>query len=293
MEPYATAQPAREGHSHRDRIYGSATSGRDGRRALAGILLAISVFFLVGAISVRQVTEPRYAHALLESGIAVTTDIDPVIAENREALRQLVQASSAATFTIPDYPLDIVLSRDEITKTSDAQLRDLVLGRSASLVYAEGFAAFDRTGNQQVSRFSSQGGLEFAVGQVSEDTHSLASLFSIVLVVTTAAAACFLLLVGHGWGRLRAVGFAVLGGAIPGLIFAVIARLLADSAGGSDPFVADLRSIVRTTIDVPLRNYEVVVLLGVVLTAVAFVFGRLESRALGSAADGFDDDYAA
>ncbi|MEO7651776.1 MAG: hypothetical protein ABIZ80_15025, partial [Bryobacteraceae bacterium] len=109
MQRYASAHPASEGHSHRDRIYGSATSGRDGRRALAGILLAASVFLLVGAISVRQVTEPRYAHDLLESGIAVTTDIDPVISENHEALRQLVQASSSATFTIPDYPLDIVL----------------------------------------------------------------------------------------------------------------------------------------------------------------------------------------
>ena len=292
MERFATAHPAPEGHSNRDRIYGSATAGRDGRRALAGVLLAVSVFFLVGAISVRQVTEPRYAHDLLESGIAVTTDIDPVISENHEALRQLVQASPGSTFTIPDYPLDIVLSRDEITKTSDAQLRDLVLGRSASLVYAEGFAAFDRTGNQQVSRFSSQGGLEFAVSQVSEDTHSLATLLSIVLIVTTAASSCFLLLVGHGWGRLRALGFAVLGGAIPGLILAGGARLLADSAGGSDPFVADLRSIVRTTLNVPLRNYLVVVLLGVVLTAVAFFCGMLESRATGPMDEEFDD-YAA
>lgn len=292
MNRYGTATSEPSVRSARERIYGSATSGRDGRRALAGILLAVSVFFLVGAISFRQVTEPQYAQDVLKSGIAVTTDIDSIIAENHDALRQLVEASPTATFTIPDYPLDIVLTRDEITRSDDTQLRDLVLQRSAALVYAEGFAAFDRTGNQQVSRFSSQGGLEFAVGQVSEDSHASANLLAIVLVFATAVSACFLLLVGHGWGRLRSLGFAVLAGAIPGLIFTGLARLLADSAGGSDPFVADLRSIVRTTLNVPLRNYVVVVVLGALLTATGVLFGMLESRIGGPAGDEVDDYIA-
>ncbi|MEO6398771.1 MAG: hypothetical protein ABIP13_09925, partial [Tepidiformaceae bacterium] len=124
-------------------------------------------------------TAPRYASDLLQSGIAVTTDVDKVVAENHDSLRQLVEASNSPTFAIPDFPLDIVLTREEVTKSSDRQLRDLVLQRSAALVYADGFAAFDRTGNQQVSRFSSQGGLEFAVGQVSESTHSLANVASV------------------------------------------------------------------------------------------------------------------
>ena len=288
MNPYENTPPHAEAHSTRDRIYRSATSGRDGRRALFAITLAISVFLLVGVFSLRQVTEPGRAHDLLESGIAVTTDIDSVVAENHDALRQLVEASPTASFTIPDYPLDIVLTRDEITKSSDTQLRDLVLQRSAALVYAEGFAAFDRTGNQQVSRFSSQGGLEFAVGQISEDTHARANLLSVALVFATAISACLLLLVGDGWGRLRALGFAVLAGAVPGLIFTGLVRLLADSAGGSDAFVADLRIIVRTTLGVPLRNYLVVVALGLVLTAAGVVFGVFDGR-LHEADDGFDD----
>ena len=278
MDRYGNTTLPSEGHSARDRIYGSATSGRDGRRALAGVALAASLFFLVGALSLRQVTEPRYANGLLESGIAVTTDIGTVIAENHEAMRQLVDSGSGATFTIPGYPLDVVLSRDEVTKTTDAQLQELVLQRSAALLYAEGLAAFDRTGKQQVSRFSSQGALELAVGQLSADTHSLANGASILLVVVTAVAGCFLLLVGHGWGRLRSLGFAVLGGAIPGLLFVGAARLVADSTGGSDPFVADLRSIIVTALGVPLRNYLVVVVLGVALTALAIALGRQEER---------------
>lgn len=288
MNPYENTTPHAEAHSTRDRIYRSATSARDGRRTLFAVTLALSVFLLVGVFSLQQVTEPGHAHDLLASGIAVTTDIDSVVAENHEALRQLVDASPNASFTIPDYPLDIVLTRDEITKSSDAQLRNLVLQRSAALVYVEGFAAFDRTGNQQVSRFSSQGGLEFAVGQISKDTHARANLLSVVLVFAAAISACLLLLVGDGWGRLRSLGFAVLAGAVPGLIFTGLVRLLADSAGGSDAFVADLRAIVRTTLGVPLRNYLVVVALGLALTAAGVVFGVFDGR-LHEADDGFDD----
>lgn len=289
----ASVSPPDSGHLPRERRYGSAGSGRDGRRALAGIALALSVFFLVGAISAAQVTAPRYASDLLESGIAVTTDVDKVVAENRDALRQLVEASNSPTFAIPDFPLDIVLTREEVTKSSDKQLRDLVLQRSAALVYADGFAAFDRTGNQQVSRFSSQGGLEFAVGQVSEGTHSLANVASVALVFTTAVSACFLLLVGHGWGRLRSLGLAVLGGALPGLVLTGVIRLLVDSAGGNDPFVDDLRSIVRTTLNVPLRNYLVFSLLGLTFALAGVAFGLVEGRAHGSVSDDEFDDYPA
>lgn len=289
MNPSGDTFPADDGHSARERFYGSTAPAHDGRRAMGVIAVAVSVFLLVAAISVRQVTAPAYAEGLLESGIAVTTDVDTVIAENHDALRQLVEASALPTITIPGYPLDVVLSRDEVTKSSDAQLRTLVLQRSAALVYADGFAAFDRTGNQRVSRFSSQGGLEFAVGLVSETTHSRASALSIVLVAVTAVSACFLLLVGHGWGRLRSFGFAVLGGAIPGLILTGLARLLADSAGGSDPFVADLRSIVRTTLDVPLRNYLVFVVLGLLFALAGVAFGILEGRTGEPTGDGFDD----
>ncbi|MEP6871579.1 MAG: hypothetical protein ABI939_06960 [Anaerolineaceae bacterium] len=289
MHRYTNNASVSEGQSASDRIYGLATSGRDGRRALAGVALAVSIFFLVGALSFRQVTEPRYANGLLESGIAVTTDIGPVIAENHEAMRQFVEVSSGTTFTIPGYPLDVVLSRDEVTKTTDAQLASLVLERSAALVYAEGLTAFDRTGRQHVSRFSSQGGLELAVGELSEQTHSLANTASILLVLATAVAGCFLLLVGHGWRRLRSLGLAVLGGAVPGLLVSGLARLAANSAGGSDPFVVDLRDITVTALGVPLRNYVVVALLGFVLTALAVAFGMLESRTSARIDDGFDD----
>lgn len=268
-----------DGHrSTRDRIYGDATSGRDGRRGLATMVLAVAVFLLVGAVSARQVTAPGPARDILESGIAVTTEIEQVIAEDHEAMRQLAESGSAATFTIPDYPLDVVLTRDEIVNSSDAELRKLVLERSSGLVYANGLHAFDRTGNQSFGRLSSKRLLEFGVSQVSQGTHDRANRLSVLFLLVVAGAGCFVVLSGEGWGRLRGLGFATLGGAIPGILVFGLAWFVAGRLGGSDPFETDLREIIQTTLQAPLRNYLVALTLGAVLAAMGVAFGLIESR---------------
>lgn len=275
----------------RDRIYHDATSGRDGRRGLAVITLLVSVFLLVGAVSARQVTAPGPARDILESGIAVTTEIDRVIAEDHEALKELVRASSANTFAIPDYPLDVVLTRDEILNSSDAELERLVLERSSGLVYGSGLEAFDRTGDQSFGRFSSQGLLELAVGQISESNHDRANLLSLAFMLAVAATGCFVLLTGHGWGRLKGLGLGVLGGALPGLLLFGFAWFMVGAIGGSDPFVEELRDITRTTLSAPLRNYIVTLILGVALLALGIVFGMLDSRVASHGYAEPDEDY--
>ena len=268
-----------DGHrSTRDRIYGDATSGRDGRRGLATMVLAVAVFLLVGAVSARQVTAPGPARDILESGIAVTTEIEQVIAEDHEAMRQLAESTSAATFSIPDYPLDVVLTRDEIVKSSDAELREIVLERSSGLVYANGLHAFDRTGNQSLGRFSSKRLLEFGVSQVSQGTHDRANRVAVLFLLLAAGAGCVVVLMGEGWGRLRGLGFATLGGAVPGVIIFGLAWMAVGRVGGSDPFEKDLREIIQTTLQAPLRNYFVALALGALLVALGIAFGIIESR---------------
>lgn len=264
--------------STRDRIYGNATSGRDGRRGLATMVLAVAVFLLVGAVSARQVTAPGPARDILESGIAVTTEIEQVIAEEHEAMRQLAESSSAATFTIPDYPLDVILTRDEIVKSSDAELRRIVLEHSSGLVYANGLHAFDRTGNQSFGRLSSKRLLEFGVSQVSQGTHDRANLLSVMFLLIAAGAGCVVVLSGEGWGRLRGLGFGIAGGALPGIIIFGLAWAAVARTGGSDPFEADLRDIIQTTLQAPLRNYFVALVLGALLVALGIAFGIVESR---------------
>ncbi|MBA4179715.1 MAG: hypothetical protein C0506_03920 [Anaerolinea sp.] len=276
----------------RDRIYGDATAGRDGRRGLATIALAVSVFLLVAAVSARQLTAPGPARSILESGIALTTEIEQVIAEDHDALRQLVESNNSAVFTIPDYPLDVVLTRDEILKSTDAQLRETVLARSSGLVYAHGLDAFDRTGNQSFGQLSTQRLLEFGVGQFSQETHRRANVLSVVFLLATAAAACFVVASREGWGRSRALGLATILGAVPGILIVGLVWLAVGRMGGGDPFVADLRQVVQTALLAPLRNYLAVFILGALLAALGVAMAMIDARLEAPAGGAVETDEA-
>jgi len=178
----------------RDRVYGRATATPEGRRSLIGSLFALSVFLLLLSLSVRQVTAPANAVGPLESGIAVVTDINQLVADEAPRARDLARNSGDQVFTLPAYPLDIALSRSELLNLTDDQLTALLLQRSAALVYADGLATFDRTGEQSFNRFSSQGLIELAVSQVSQSTHDRAT-FATTLFALAAA----------GFGALLAV----------------------------------------------------------------------------------------
>lgn len=276
--------------SVRDRVYGQATSSRDGRRSFVGVLLAVSVFVLVTSVSCRQVTAPGPARNLLESGIVTLTDIDQFIADDGPALRQFALESQEPTVEVAGYPLDIVVTRDEVLNSSDEQLRTILLERSSALIYAEGLEAFDRTGEQSLRRFSLQGLLELGVNQVSEDTHDRATLFSAIALAACAVLGAILAATGEGWGRMRSVGVAVTTGAVPVLLIFIGLRFMAGAIGGGDPFVAGLRDITESALSVPVRNALIVIAAGLVVIAASFVLARLE-RMLTPAQPAPEEEY--
>ena len=269
--------------SARERIYSDANASRDGRKALVSALLAVGVFLLILSLSVGQSTDPAPAQRLIESGIAVTTDVDSVIAENFDALRELARTTNAQVFVIPGYPLEVFLTRDELLTQTPAQIRDLVLSRSAAVVYTQGLDAFDRTGNQSLSRFSWQGLIEFGVSQLSESTNERAGTASLAFALLVAVAAFAALVVNTGWTGVRVLGVATLLGTLPGVLLFALAWFGAGEVGGGDPFVQDLREIVRTVVAVPLRNYVVVAALGAILATSGVLLARIAVRMAGTA----------
>jgi len=271
--------------SLRDRVYGDATAPSEGRLSLVASLCAICLFLLVVSLSVRQVTAPTHALPVLESGIAVVTDVNQLVADQAPPAREQAQTSSDQFFTLPGYPLDVALSRSELLGLGDEQLAALLLQRSAALVYAEGLGAFDRTGEQSFDRFSSQGLVELAVGQVSRSTHGRATTAAIFFLLATALFAILLVIIAAGWTRLRGLGVAIAVGAVPGLlIFAGLSRLVGN-LGGADPFESDLREISSTVLRVPVRNFGIVVITGLMLVTASYVLPLIERRLPGAARD--------
>lgn len=279
--------------SLRDRVYGEATTTSEGRRSLVAALFAISLFLLLIAMSVRQVTTPANALPVLQSGIAVVTDVNQLIADDAPRARDLARNSNDEVFTLPGYPLDIALSRSELLDLTDAQLASLLVQRSAALVYADGLSAFDRTGEQSFNRFSSQGLVELAVSQVSGSTHDRATLAAVILALSTAGLGALFAATAEGWGRLRGLGLATAVGSVPGLPLFGALWWLVGRLGGGDPFESDLREIMRSVFQVPLRNYAIVLATGLAMVAASIVLALVERRMAPARPETAEDDYPA
>jgi hypothetical protein len=261
-----------------DRIPERPHHAYDGSKSLYSFALALLLLLFMAALSATQVTAEPEAQRLLQAGIATLTDVDVLVAENREPLRQLAENTQGATVPFPGYPLAVSLTRQEALTGSNAEIRAALLERSAALVYADGLGAFDRTGEQSLGTFSTQGVMRLVVGQLSETTHRRATIASIVLGTLAGLAALGVIARNGGYARLRVIGFASLGAAIPGAAVVFAVRLLAARYWSGDPFNEDLGDIMRAVANVPLRNYLVLGGLGVALAAGGIVFQAVAGR---------------
>lgn len=261
----------------------------DGGTAAYTFFLGICVFLLVAALSARQVTAAGPATDVLSSGIATLSEVDLLLAQHGDELREIAAASNQPAVTVPGYPLDVYITRQEAATLSNEELRDLLLDRSAAIVYDEGLDAFDRTGGQSLGFFSPDGMLEQAAGVLSDRQHTRANLATLVFALATALAAVLVVLKNSGFKRMRQVGVATALAAVPGFAGSWLVGRAAAALGGDDPFREDLRTIVLAVAAVPERNYLVALVAGLViaLTAVAFT---LLLRYLPLASDGYDDD---
>lgn len=278
MQRVPGPRPGSRGESARERLHRlERPQPTTSSSFLYAALLGVAVFLLVGALSVRQVTEPDEARAVLRAGIVTLTDIDLLLAQYGDDLRQLARTTNEDTVAIPGYPLDVRLTRQEALQSTDADLRQMILDRSTEIVYRSGLGSFDRTGDQSLSVFSGEGLLESLIGQLSETTHSRANIASVVLGALVVLLSLLALLRTSGYRRLGTLGAGFLGGALPGVLVFLGLRMLT-GAGGDDAFTSDVREIVRRVIGVPLRNYVIVSLLGAGLAFSAIVLSLLSRR---------------
>ena len=115
----------------REKLLAMRRPSQDGGHPGYTAALALLLFLLIGALSVRQSTDQRNARRLIEAGVASITDVDQVIVEYRPQLKQAAAASTQTVFTIPGYPVNVAFSRDEVLTASDARFRELLLERLA------------------------------------------------------------------------------------------------------------------------------------------------------------------
>ncbi len=179
---------------------------------------------------------------------------------------------------IPGLGLPVAITREELENSSDAEIRELVLQRSSVLIYEDGLAAFDISGQQQIGLFTADNVVENFLDVLRGSTHTWAGRFTVVLAFVVAISAAIVAASDFRPGVLRTIGGALLGGAIGGLLVSFAVAWLVGRVDG-DPFTADSAAIASDIFEIPRRNFLVVSLFSGVLFVVGAAIAFYEKRA--------------
>jgi hypothetical protein len=242
----------------------------------------MALLALLVALNLLQLTAPGPAHRALRRAVASLTEIDSLLAVHGAALRQQADVSPDEPLALPDYPLDVSLSPEEAQRPA-AEVRDLLLDRSAEQVYQEGSAAFREEGQSGgAPRLSVQRAVRTGLGFLTVGHHDALRWATLVLALVCGVLSGALVLVTRGYGRLGALGGAVAAASLLFLLLATAVRLVLGLAGwGTDDYITvQLLDLAKEAAWLPIRNGFAFSGLGLALLALGVVGSRL-SRASG------------
>jgi hypothetical protein len=143
--------------------------------ALSGLLAALTLF---------QVTAEGSSKRTLRRAVAALTEIDPLLDRHYDELRQqAASASPGETLELQDFPISIPLTRDDVQDSSKDDLRDLLLDRSADVMYARGTDPLRSTagGNQDVGAFTVAGITDNGLGFLRSRYHDILGVLTFAL----------------------------------------------------------------------------------------------------------------
>jgi len=192
-----------------------------------GALFFLSMLALLVALPLFQVTSKGPAKQTLRRAVAALTEIDPLIDRDYADLQQRAGAlPSGQTTQMRDFPIDVPLTRDEALGSSKQTLRDLLLDRSADIMYREGTEPLRATtGDRQHVGFFTIGGItDHGLGFLRSRNHDILAGVTFSLAALAAVLGVTLAALCRGFGRLAGVGGVVLLGAIPLAVAGIGAR---------------------------------------------------------------------
>lgn len=215
------------------------------RWVLSG-LLVLTLGALMASLSFAQVTEEGPAKGALGSTVGILSEVDALLDTRYEALRQDASGAEAPDeLKVPDFPLELSFTPEEITSNSDSldsdreAFRALLLSRAADQVYEDGPGAFEAGQDADIGFFSTEGALKTGMNLLRERPHEVSAKLTIALAALSAVLALGVALVCRGYGRVAAIGLSVVLASTPFLVLAVAVRFtLRLGADGTDDYMA-------------------------------------------------------
>jgi len=239
--------------------------------------LTMALLALLVALNLLQLTAPGPAHRALRRAVASLTEIDSLLAVHDPALRRQAGVSPDEPLPLPDYPLDVSLSPEEARRPA-AEVRDLLLDRSAERVYQEGSAAFREEGQSgDAPRLSVQRAVRTGLGFLTAGNHDTLRWATLALAAVCGMLSGALILATQGYGRLITLGGAVAAASLLFLLLAMAVRLVLGLAGwGMDDYITvQLLDLATEAAWLPIRNGLAFSGLGLALLALGVLGSRL------------------
>ncbi len=221
------------------------------------LFLALSA--MLASLTLFQMTSEGAAKKTLRRSVAALTEIDPLIDRQYDDLQQRATASApGSTLQLTDFPIDVLISRDQALASSKPQLRELLLSRSADVMYSNGSGVLLSSASSKsgVGRFSAAGITEHGLGFLRRRNHDILGVLTFVLAAISAALAVTLAVLCRGFGRLGSVGGVVLMAAMPLFAIGIGARFyMRIAADDNTEFIQrEFLEIGQALAWVPIRN---------------------------------------
>src|ERR1700674_3677240 len=104
-----------------------------------GFGLFVTLLALFTSLQLFQLTAEGAAKRTLRRSVAAVTEIDPLIHRNFDELQRSAEnAAPGETVQLRDFPVVVPLTAAEVTGMSKQRLRDVLLDRTADVMYSQG-----------------------------------------------------------------------------------------------------------------------------------------------------------
>ncbi len=240
------------------------------------LLLLLSLGATLTALVLFQATSEGTSKRSLRRAVAALSEVDVLVDRHYDSLQ--AEASNAAPgdqFQLADFPVDVKLTRNEVLGSSKAQLRDLLLDRSANVMYNDGTAPLRSTPGASigVGPFTAGGVTDRGLGFLTRGHHDMLRVLTLVLAGVSGLLCVALAALSRGFARLTSVGAVVLAASLPLLAVGAGARLYIRFASGSQTeyLQREFLAIGRGLAWIPIRDGLALAALGAIVLAVCAV----------------------
>lgn len=262
---------------------GTGDAGRDDARIVRNIgkwMAAFALFLVLAAtllsLQLYQVTAEGPSRQTLRRAIAATTEIDVLLQRNYDDLQLRAEASDAGeVLTLRDYPINVTLTRDEALGASREELRELLLSRSAAMMYEDGTSLLRDDGGGRPGRFNAAGLIDSFLDVLRDGAHTAFGVTTFVLAALSTLLALTLAALCRGFGRLVAVGAVTVAASLPLLLIGLLARWSSSTDGDTEYIEREMLAIGESLAWLPIRNGLAFVAFGAILLIAGVAAARI------------------